>query len=187
MWSTGVILYILLCGVPPFWAENEQGIFRAVLQGNYDLRSDPWGRISDGAKDCVRRMLKQDPKERMTALEALNHPWVSFQDFPFLILVLLLTLRFSYKIPYLHPWVNFQYFLFLILFFISSSSYTSSCTCTTFVHHLYYFSYEHIYMTALEALNTSGCVFAPCVALRIIIQTFFPKVSCTTYSPASDV
>eukprot|EP00959_Pyramimonas_sp_CCMP1952_P063918 1335580-Pyramimonas_sp.AAC.1 len=76
IWSVGVILYILLCGVPPFWAETEQGIFRAVLQGTYDMRSDPWGRISDGAKDCVRRLLKQDPAERMTALDALNHPWV---------------------------------------------------------------------------------------------------------------
>jgi len=76
IWSVGVILYILLCGVPPFWAETEQGIFRAVLQGTYDMRSDPWGKISDGAKDCVRRLLKQDPKERMSALEALNHPWV---------------------------------------------------------------------------------------------------------------
>eukprot|EP00976_Prorocentrum_cordatum_P097598 1191054-Prorocentrum_minimum.AAC.7 len=76
IWSVGVILYILLCGVPPFWAETEQDIYRAVLQGTYDLRSDPWNKISDGAKDCVRRLLKQDPNERMTALEALNHPWV---------------------------------------------------------------------------------------------------------------
>jgi len=76
IWSAGVILYILLCGVPPFWAETEQGIFRAVLHGHYDMKGDPWPHISDGAKDCVRRLLKQDPKDRMTAVEALNHPWV---------------------------------------------------------------------------------------------------------------
>mmetsp|Transcript_8407 Transcript_8407/g.15954 ORF Transcript_8407/g.15954 Transcript_8407/m.15954 type:complete len:480 (-) Transcript_8407:471-1910(-) len=75
-WSAGVILYILLCGVPPFWAESEQGIFRAVLQGHYDMKSEPWPHISEGAKDCVRRLLKADPKERMSATETLGHPWV---------------------------------------------------------------------------------------------------------------
>lgn len=75
-WSAGVILYILLCGVPPFWAETEQGIFDAVKKGHYDMKSDPWPAISDSAKDCVRRLLKSDPRDRMSAMEALNHPWV---------------------------------------------------------------------------------------------------------------
>jgi len=75
-WSAGVILYILLCGVPPFWGETEQQIFRAVVAGKYDLVGDPWPKISAGAKDVVRRLLKQNPAERMTAAEALNHPWV---------------------------------------------------------------------------------------------------------------
>eukprot|EP00898_Chlorokybus_atmophyticus_P002494 jgi/Chlat1/3245/Chrsp22S03512 len=76
IWSCGVILYILLCGVPPFWAETEQGIFDAVLKGHIDFKSEPWPKISDGAKDCVLRMLKMDLKQRVTATEALNHPWV---------------------------------------------------------------------------------------------------------------
>lgn len=75
-WSAGVILYILLCGVPPFWAETEQGIFEAVKKGHYDMRSEPWPAISEQAKDCVRRLLVANPKDRMTATEALNHPWV---------------------------------------------------------------------------------------------------------------
>jgi calcium-dependent protein kinase len=45
-------------------------------QGKYDLVGDPWPKISAGAKDVVKRLLKQDPAERMTAAEALNHPWV---------------------------------------------------------------------------------------------------------------
>ncbi|CAL2239614.1 unnamed protein product [Prunus armeniaca] len=76
VWSAGVILYILLSGVPPFWAENEQGIFEQVLHGDLDFASDPWPSISDGAKDLVRRMLVRDPKRRMTAHEVLCHPWV---------------------------------------------------------------------------------------------------------------
>lgn len=59
IWSSGVILYILLCGVPPFYGETEQQIFDAILKGNLDLSSDPWPRISQEAKDCVRRMLTQ--------------------------------------------------------------------------------------------------------------------------------
>ncbi|XP_073005880.1 calcium-dependent protein kinase 17-like [Typha latifolia] len=75
VWSAGVIIYILLSGVPPFWDESEQGIFEQVLKGDLDFSSDPWPSISESAKDLVRRMLVKDPKRRMTAHEVLCHPW----------------------------------------------------------------------------------------------------------------
>ncbi|XP_057810161.1 calcium-dependent protein kinase 1-like [Salvia miltiorrhiza] len=76
IWSAGVILYILLSGVPPFWGENEQGIFDSVLRGHLDFVSDPWPSISSSAKDLVKKMLLADPKARLTAIEVLNHPWM---------------------------------------------------------------------------------------------------------------
>ncbi|KAL9251277.1 Calcium-dependent protein kinase 9-like protein, partial [Drosera capensis] len=71
VWSAGVVLYILLSGVPPFWAETEKGIFDAILQGHIDFESNPWPSISSSAKDLVRKMLTQDPKKRITAAEVL--------------------------------------------------------------------------------------------------------------------
>ncbi|XP_010446939.1 PREDICTED: calcium-dependent protein kinase 5-like [Camelina sativa] len=76
VWTAGVILYILLSGVPPFWAETQQGIFDAVLKGYIDFESDPWPVISDSAKDLIRRMLCSKPAERLTAHEVLRHPWI---------------------------------------------------------------------------------------------------------------
>ncbi|KAK1278218.1 Calcium-dependent protein kinase 17 [Acorus gramineus] len=76
IWSIGVMLYILLSGVPPFWAESEHGIFNAILRGHIDFTSDPWPNISVGAKDLVRKMLNSDPKQRLTAVQVLNHPWI---------------------------------------------------------------------------------------------------------------
>ncbi|XP_042473359.1 calcium-dependent protein kinase 2-like [Zingiber officinale] len=76
IWSIGVMLYIFLCGVPPFWAETEHGIFNAILRGQVDFSSDPWPVISPGAKDLVNKMLHLDPKQRLTAFEVLNHPWI---------------------------------------------------------------------------------------------------------------
>lgn len=76
VWSAGVIIYILLSGVPPFWDETEQGIFEQVLKGELDFISEPWPSISGEAKDLVRRMLVRDPKKRLTAHEVLCHPWV---------------------------------------------------------------------------------------------------------------
>ncbi|CAN0879261.1 Calcium-dependent protein kinase 20 [Linum grandiflorum] len=71
VWSAGVIIYILLSGVPPFWDETEQGIFEQVLKGDLDFASEPWPNISDSAKDLVRKMLVRDPKRRLTAHEVL--------------------------------------------------------------------------------------------------------------------
>ncbi|KAE8734892.1 Calcium-dependent protein kinase 9 [Hibiscus syriacus] len=76
IWSAGIILYILLSGVPPFWAETEKGIFDDILEGEIDFESDPWPFISDSAKDLVRRMLTQDPKKRITSAQVLEHPWI---------------------------------------------------------------------------------------------------------------
>ncbi|XP_020218830.1 calcium-dependent protein kinase 32 [Cajanus cajan] len=76
IWSAGVILYILLCGVPPFWAETEQGVAQAIIRSVLDFRREPWPKVSDNAKDLVKKMLDPDPKRRLTAQEVLDHPWL---------------------------------------------------------------------------------------------------------------
>uniref|UniRef100_A0ACD5YVU1 Uncharacterized protein n=1 Tax=Avena sativa TaxID=4498 RepID=A0ACD5YVU1_AVESA len=76
VWTAGVIVYILLSGVPPFWAETQQGIFDAVLNGAIDFDSDPWPKISDSAKDLIRKMLRSPPADRLTAHQVLCHPWI---------------------------------------------------------------------------------------------------------------
>ena len=57
IWSLGVLLYILLCGVPPFYGETEQQIFEEVMGGKLDFSSEPWPKVSEPAKQCVRMML----------------------------------------------------------------------------------------------------------------------------------
>lgn len=76
VWSAGVILYILLCGVPPFWAETEQGVAQAIIRSVIDFKRDPWPKVSDNAKDLVKKMLDPDPKRRLTAQGVLDHPWI---------------------------------------------------------------------------------------------------------------
>ncbi|XP_042404658.1 calcium-dependent protein kinase 16-like [Zingiber officinale] len=71
IWSAGVILYILLCGVPPFWGETEQGVAQAILRGVIDFKREPWPSISDSAKNLVRLILEPDPKLRLTAKQSI--------------------------------------------------------------------------------------------------------------------
>ncbi|KAL4585105.1 hypothetical protein LXL04_009720 [Taraxacum kok-saghyz] len=76
VWTAGVILYILLSGVPPFWAETQQGIFDAVLKAHIDFDSDPWPLISESGKDLIKKMLCPQPSKRLTAHQVLCHPWI---------------------------------------------------------------------------------------------------------------
>ena len=107
IWSAGVILYILLCGVPPFWAgtlpflydnllsfsfalvqmvlpgyiaETEQGVAQAILRGNIDFKREPWPHVSDHAKDLVRQMLQPDPKIRLTAKQVLGKMYLQYRQ-----------------------------------------------------------------------------------------------------------
>ncbi|KAI3843726.1 hypothetical protein MKW98_013662 [Papaver atlanticum] len=76
VWSIGVITYILLCGRRPFWDKTEDGIFKEVLKGKPDFGRKPWPSISHSAKDFVKKLLVKDPRARLTAAQALSHPWV---------------------------------------------------------------------------------------------------------------
>ncbi|MFS7914998.1 putative protein kinase CAMK-CDPK family [Helianthus anomalus] len=82
VWSAGVILYILICGVPPFWAETEQGVAQAIIRSVINFKRDPWPKVSDNVKDLVKKMLEPDPKSRLTAQQVLEHPWLNSKKAP---------------------------------------------------------------------------------------------------------
>ena len=76
VWSCGVILYILLCGLPPFNGKTDSEIMNAVRKGTYHFSGLIWLNVSSEAKDLVKKLLCFNPENRITASEALNHPWI---------------------------------------------------------------------------------------------------------------
>ncbi|CAA7048293.1 unnamed protein product [Microthlaspi erraticum] len=76
VWSIGVIAYNLLSASRPFWARTESGVFRAVLKTDPSFDQSPWPCLSSEAKDFVKRLLYKDPRRRMSASQALLHPWI---------------------------------------------------------------------------------------------------------------
>lgn len=72
VWSAGVILYILLSGMPPFWGKTKSRIFEAVRAADLKFPSDPWDHISESAKDLIRKMLCTDPSQRFSAQQVLG-------------------------------------------------------------------------------------------------------------------
>ncbi|XP_066397538.1 calcium-dependent protein kinase 22-like [Miscanthus floridulus] len=80
VWSAGVILHILLCGFPPFWGDSDEKIAQSILRGVIHLQKDPWPKVSQSAKDLVKKMLDPDPCTRLTAKQVLEHPWLKNAD-----------------------------------------------------------------------------------------------------------
>ncbi len=76
MWSAGVILYIMLCGFPPFYDDNNAKLFQAIRAGEYDFPAPYWDNVSEAAKAVVRGLLCVDVSKRLTAEELLSQPWV---------------------------------------------------------------------------------------------------------------
>ncbi|MCO5580226.1 hypothetical protein L7F22_034092 [Adiantum nelumboides] len=76
IWSAGVIMYVLLSGVPPFWGATEQRIYKAIRKGDLCFPSKPWDDISSSAKDLIARMLHPCARSRITPAQALKHPWI---------------------------------------------------------------------------------------------------------------
>ncbi|XP_033898936.1 serine/threonine-protein kinase H1-like [Acipenser ruthenus] len=76
MWALGVISYILLSGTMPFEDDNRTRLYRQILKGKYSYSGEPWPSVSNLAKDFVDRVVTVDPNERMTASQALKHPWI---------------------------------------------------------------------------------------------------------------
>lgn len=78
LWSIGVMLYIMLCGSPPFNGSDEQ-IIEKVKRGVWEFRGQIWSSVSPEAKDLVKKLMMKDHEARLTAVDALAHPWIQSQ------------------------------------------------------------------------------------------------------------
>lgn len=76
IWACGVILYILLVGYPPFWDEDQHRLYAQIKAGAYDYPSPEWDTVTPEAKNLINSMLTVNPAKRITATEALKHPWI---------------------------------------------------------------------------------------------------------------
>ena len=76
IWSTGVVAYLLLCGYPPFNGNNDKEIYASIRRGNVEFPQRCWANKSPASIDFIKGLLQKDPRRRLTAQEALLHPWI---------------------------------------------------------------------------------------------------------------
>jgi len=76
MWSVGCIVFLLLSGNLPFMGRSQKELFQKIVAGKFEFKEDEWAGVSDDAKDLVRKLLVLDPDKRITANDALRHPWL---------------------------------------------------------------------------------------------------------------
>mmetsp|Transcript_36346 Transcript_36346/g.79299 ORF Transcript_36346/g.79299 Transcript_36346/m.79299 type:complete len:503 (-) Transcript_36346:101-1609(-) len=77
IWSCGVIMYVMLCGYPPFFGETDAEVLSKVRLGNFSFNAADWKNVSEDAKNLIRMLLKMNPRDRYTAEQALSHVWIT--------------------------------------------------------------------------------------------------------------
>ncbi|PSC74088.1 CAMK CAMK1 kinase [Micractinium conductrix] len=77
LWSAGIVLYMLLAGLPPFHDASEPRLLRAIMQGKYSLADPVWEEVSAEAKDLIKKLLVVAPSKRLTCEQVLEHPWMA--------------------------------------------------------------------------------------------------------------
>lgn len=77
MWSLGVIIFILLCGFPPFYDEDTDVLYSLIKAGKYSFDPEYWSEVSSEAKDLISKLLVVDPQKRFSPTQVLNHPWIT--------------------------------------------------------------------------------------------------------------
>lgn len=76
LWSAGVVLFTLLSGYPPFYGDSDPVIFGLIVRGEFSFNEPVWDGVTMGARDLIQRLLTVDPRRRLTARQALAHPWM---------------------------------------------------------------------------------------------------------------
>jgi len=82
VWSLGVVMYILLSGYPPFAGKTRLSVQKQIREGKYRFHKEEWKNISESSQDLISKMLKVDPKQRISTREILTHPWITQEDLP---------------------------------------------------------------------------------------------------------
>ena len=76
VWSAGVVTYVLLSGKPPFYGQDQKEVYNSILNSPLRFDDDTWKEVSTTAKDFLQKVLKKNPEERLSSIDALNHPWL---------------------------------------------------------------------------------------------------------------
>ncbi|KAI8065946.1 kinase-like domain-containing protein [Gongronella butleri] len=82
IWSVGVITFVMLCGYTPFYGEDQAALFESIMSGKYEFDEEYWSDISKNAKSFIDGLLMFNPEKRLTAKQALEHPWITGEDKP---------------------------------------------------------------------------------------------------------
>uniref|UniRef100_A0A1I8HS91 phosphorylase kinase n=2 Tax=Macrostomum lignano TaxID=282301 RepID=A0A1I8HS91_9PLAT len=82
MWASGVLMYTLLVGSPPFWHRRQMTMLRMIMEGRFSLDTPEWEEVSEAAKSLIASLLRVDPGQRLTSVQALAHPFFAKQELP---------------------------------------------------------------------------------------------------------
>ena len=120
IWSIGVLMFILLCGKPPFWGDSNKEILKKVKEGKMDVRRSEWLTVSEEAIDLIINMIKIDPNKRYSGAQCLNHIWFK---------------KYLYKFPVSIPDIK-DFYRNITNFQVGNSFFFQQASLAYMIHHM---------------------------------------------------